>query len=105
LERSFYFYVAYPKLEGMSPLQWKALILRELKAFLPLMKALVLSCARGITTRDYNDCKRCDILVANFLGADKISIGTVMEIAWAKAFPNPSCCNYGSSQATLMITL
>ncbi|KPK54153.1 MAG: hypothetical protein AMS22_06220, partial [Thiotrichales bacterium SG8_50] len=43
----------------------------------------VLSCSRGIMTRDRFDCTRCDLLVVNFLGATKVSIGTVMEIAWA----------------------
>ena len=42
-----------------------------------------LSCARGIMTRDHWDCIRCDILFVNLLGATKVSIGTVMEIAWA----------------------
>ncbi len=42
-----------------------------------------LSCPRGIMTRDYWDCTRCDVLLVNFLGAEKVSIGTVMEVAWA----------------------
>lgn len=48
-----------------------------------------LSCDRGITTRDYNDVKRCDLVFVNFLGATKPSLGTCMEIAWAKAFQIP----------------
>jgi len=42
-----------------------------------------LSSPRGITTRDRWDAMRCDVLFVNFLGAQKVSIGTVMEIAWA----------------------
>jgi len=34
-------------------------------------------------TRDFNDCSTCDVLLVNLLGASKVSIGTVMEIAWA----------------------
>ncbi|RDJ35327.1 MAG: hypothetical protein DWQ19_10965 [Crenarchaeota archaeon] len=49
----------------------------------------VMSCMRGITTRDFNDCRRSDVIVVNLLGAEKVSIGTVMEIAWAKAFNIP----------------
>jgi nucleoside 2-deoxyribosyltransferase len=49
----------------------------------------VMSCARGITTRDFNDCKRADAIVVNLVGAKKVSIGTVMEIAWGKAFNIP----------------
>lgn len=42
-----------------------------------------LSCNKGITTRDRFDCTRADVVLVNLLGASKISIGTVMEIAWA----------------------
>ena len=49
----------------------------------------VMSCARGITTRDFNDCRRADVIIVNLLGAEKVSIGTVMELAWAKAFNIP----------------
>lgn len=34
-------------------------------------------------TRDFYDCTTCDILLVNLLGAKSVSIGTVMEIAWA----------------------
>jgi len=52
----------------------------------------VMSCSRGIMTRDYYDCTRVDLVVANLLLTDeqiyggqtlKVSIGTAMEIAWA----------------------
>jgi len=45
--------------------------------------AEVLSCSRGIMTRDFFDCNRADVVVVNLLGATRVSIGTVMEIAWA----------------------
>lgn len=45
---------------------------------------------RAILTRDYFDCKRSDLIVANFLDAKRVSIGTVMELAWAKAFDIPT---------------
>ena len=48
-----------------------------------------LSTRRGITCRDRMDVMRCDMVIANFLGAKKVSIGTVMEIAWADAFRKP----------------
>jgi len=34
-------------------------------------------------TRDFFDCNRADVVVVNLLGATRVSIGTVMEIAWA----------------------
>ena len=52
----------------------------------------VLSSNRGIITRDRFDATRCDVLLANLLGATKVSIGTVMEIAWADAHRIPVVC-------------
>jgi nucleoside 2-deoxyribosyltransferase len=43
----------------------------------------------GINTRDYNDVRRADLIFVNMLGAKKVSIGTVMEVAWARAFNKP----------------
>lgn len=43
----------------------------------------VFATPRGVMTRDRFDCTRCDILLVNLLGAKAVSIGTVMEIAWA----------------------
>ncbi len=51
--------------------------------------ALPLSTSRAITTRDYYDVMHCDMLVAYVKGAKIVSIGTVVEIAWAKAFNKP----------------
>jgi len=42
-----------------------------------------LSEPKGIVTRDRNDCTSAGVVLANFLGAERISIGTVMECAWA----------------------
>jgi nucleoside 2-deoxyribosyltransferase len=51
-----------------------------------------LASVKGINTRDYFDVQRCDAVFVNFRGASKISIGTVMEIAWARAFNKPVVC-------------
>lgn len=48
-----------------------------------------LSSARGINTRDHWDVMRCDVVFVNLLGTTKVSIGTVMEIAWAHAYRKP----------------
>ena len=48
-----------------------------------------LSCAKGIITRDRWDVERCDIVLVNLLGASRVSIGTMMEIAWADAYRKP----------------
>lgn len=44
---------------------------------------------KAITTRDRNDVMRCDLVLANLLFAERVSIGTTMEIAWADAFRKP----------------
>ncbi len=43
----------------------------------------------AINIRDYNDVKTSDAILVNFLDSKKVSIGTVMEIAWARAFQIP----------------
>jgi len=42
-----------------------------------------LSSPKGITTRDRFDVMTKDLILVNFIGAETVSIGTVMEIAWA----------------------
>lgn len=46
--------------------------------------------SKGIMTRDYNDVKRCDALLVNLLGAQKPSMGTGMELAWAFSMQKPA---------------
>jgi hypothetical protein len=48
--------------------------------------------ARGIMTRDRFDATRCAVLFVNLLGAEQVSIGTCMEIAWADACRTPIVC-------------
>ncbi|MEH2517512.1 nucleoside 2-deoxyribosyltransferase [Bradyrhizobium sp. AZCC 1610] len=44
-----------------------------------------MSMPRGLAVRDRWDAMRCDVLLVNLLGATKVSIGTVLELAWADA--------------------
>lgn len=46
-----------------------------------------MSMPKGLTIRDRWDARRCDVLLVNLLGAQKVSVGTVMEIAWADGAP------------------
>ncbi len=48
-----------------------------------------MSCPKGIYVRDRFDALRCDLLLVNLLGAEKPSLGSVMEIAWADALHTP----------------
>jgi nucleoside 2-deoxyribosyltransferase len=48
-----------------------------------------LSCPKGIYVRDRFDALRCDLLLVNLRDAEKPSLGSVMEIAWADALHKP----------------
>lgn len=48
-----------------------------------------LATAKAILGRDYFDCTRCDVLLVNFEKASGKSLGTAMEIAWARAAGKP----------------
>lgn len=52
----------------------------------------VLSQARSVMTRDRFDATRCDVLFVNLLGAKQVSVGTVMEMAWADLKRTPIVC-------------
>lgn len=43
----------------------------------------LLSTPRAVMTRDRFDCTRCSVVLVNLIGAKAVSIGTVMEMAWA----------------------
>lgn len=51
--------------------------------------AKVLGSQKGIMSRDYWDCTSADIVLANLAGAETVSIGTVMEIAWCHSSRTP----------------
>ena len=48
-----------------------------------------LTTAKGITTRDRWDCQRADVVLMNLLGAERVSIGSMIEIGWADAARRP----------------
>lgn len=45
--------------------------------------------SKGVITRDRFDVMRSDLVFVNLLGAKRVSIGTVMEIAWSHIFMIP----------------
>ena len=55
----------------------------------PAMYDNPLATANGILTRELNDVKRCDLMIANFLGAEKVSIGTCVEFGFAYSLRKP----------------
>lgn len=44
-----------------------------------------MSTGSAILARDFNDCTKCDAVIMYLFGAQKVSIGSVMEVAWAHA--------------------
>ena len=82
-----------PGIVGLSPLRAKT-YLEEEKAIGDCYDSqngveTPLSTSRGIMNRDFFDCQKCDIVLANLLDTKIVSIGTVMEIAWAYALKKP----------------
>lgn len=75
-------------IEGLSPMRAKS-YLKDMGALGDTYDDWPLSNQRGIYARDRFDCKRADAVLVNMLGAETVSIGTVMEIAWAAAYDNP----------------
>lgn len=85
-------------IDAFSPLRRKD-YLKELGSLTGSYEDWPLSTQRGIYTRDRFDCHRVDLVLANLLtcycgkddaGNTKVSIGTVMEIAWAAQNNTPT---------------
>lgn len=83
-------------IKGLSPMRCKEFLQNETDGFSKTCEKYghinVLASPRGIMTRDRFDATRCDVLLVNLLGATTVSIGTVMEIAWADACRTPIVC-------------
>ena len=58
---------------------------------------------KEILERNRADIARCNLVLANFLGADRASIGAIGELFWADAFRYP-CSSFESPTATFTIT-
>lgn len=77
------------EIDGYSPMRGKAYLTKE-QEIQDSYSDYTMSSITGINVRDYNDCKTSNAVLVNFLGSgSKVSIGTVMEIAWARAFQIP----------------
>jgi len=75
----------------LSPMRNKEMLAEE-EYMNPLGYDHPLTTQRGVQTRDHNDCIRSDLLFVNLLGAERVSIGTVMELAWAWEKRIPIVC-------------
>lgn len=70
--------------EALSPMRGKD-YLNDGKIIDGSYDQTILSSAQAILHRDFWDCCRSDVVLVNLLGAERVSIGTVMEIAFAHA--------------------
>lgn len=70
------------RIETLSPMRHKEELAGR-KEILHSYEDNVLSSRRGIFYRDRLDCTRSDLVLVNMIGATRVSVGTVMEIAWA----------------------
>jgi nucleoside 2-deoxyribosyltransferase len=77
-----------PKIECYSPLRNKQ-FLKEYGVIGTAEYDKPMSTDRGIMTRDHNDCITSDLIFCNLLDTKRVTIGTVMEIAWAFAYRKP----------------
>lgn len=77
--------------ECLSPMRGKGYLKDEL-AIQDSYPDTSMSTDKAITARDYFDCCRADVILANFLGATRASIGTAMEVAWGFSKHTPIVC-------------
>jgi len=75
-------------LHGYSPMRGKNYLSKE-DMIQDSYSDYTMSSITGINVRDFNDCKTADAILVNLLGAKRVSIGTVMEIAWGRAYQIP----------------
>lgn len=69
-------------IQALSPLRGQADLAKE-KVIKASYEDNPRSSQKGIACQNRFDVARADVILANFLGAKKVSIGSVMEIAWA----------------------
>ncbi len=77
-----------PHVWCLSPLRGKQR-LEDVGVITGCYEANPLTSARGVTCRDFWDVRRCDLVVANLLDAQSVSIGTVLELGAAHALNKP----------------
>lgn len=76
-------------IEGVSPMRYKEYLKHMTERILDRYDETVLSSAKGITHRDKWDVCRCDVILVNLLGAERVSIGTMLEVGMATARDKP----------------
>lgn len=75
--------LSYLGIDSLSPMRGK----RHLKGSANLDDVRYthpLCTPHGIVARDYDDVRRSGLVLINLLGAEKVSIGSMSELAWCK---------------------
>ncbi len=76
-------------LVGLSPLRAKN-YLAGVKKIDDAYPDFGMSTEQAITARDRFDCQRAGMVIFNFLGAEKASVGSCIEVGWADSARVPS---------------
>lgn len=71
---------------GVSPLRGETI---PLEGVIEEEYDTLLRNARAITVKDRFYVQDCDLMLANLTGAEKVSIGTMIEYGWADAYRKP----------------
>lgn len=83
----------WPEVVGVSPMRGK-----DYLKMIPTIggtsseaytRMSVISHPKGVITRDRWDVATCDAVLMNLLGAERVSIGTMIEAGWADAHRKP----------------
>lgn len=84
-------YLSKHGIQGYNPLRAKDFLRQQLgdKPLWDSYEDHPLASARGILTRDAYDVRSCDLMLANFLGAERCSAGTPIEFGIAHALNKP----------------
>lgn len=82
--QKIYFDLKYRGIDALSPLRFQGH--DEPDIMKDSYEDTLFASRRGIYRRCKFDVKRCDIVLVNFLEADKISIGSCIELGWADAW-------------------
>ena len=79
---------ALPEVACFSPMRGKKDLSGEADIRMSYEES-AMSCAKGICARDFYDVESCDAMVMNLLGADRVSIGSMLEAGFAHALRKP----------------
>ena len=75
-------------IEALSPMRGKEFLKRKRKIG-DSYPDHPMSTDGAIVSRDRSDLRRCDVVLMDLRGADKISLGTAVELGWADAWRKP----------------